>query len=1168
MRLNEAITVAPRYTRSINIERDIEDSSAVDGYVLTPIGTDFLGRVHRATAGVPGPRAWSITGPYGTGKSAYVLFLMNLLSGMLTPGAERSRSILKSAAPDLASEFLDQRKTDSIGRAGFCPVLVTGCAARIGPTVLESTLRDVGRFAKKPHRLSGLQRVQKLVRDCRRGGLVDSSRIVEALQQLSAELRKVEGARGILVVVDELGKFLEFAAHAPEENDVFLLQLLAEATAKGNKPDLLLITVLHQAFDQYAAGLGPVLRNEWAKVQGRFEDVAFQHPPEQVLRILANAIVQDNLNPAVKQYRREAAAAAAELYDLDCAPHSMSKREFSDLMEACAPLHAATALGLSRLCGKFGQNQRSLFSFLTSRLVNGFLTFLEQDAAAEKPFFRLGRLYDYAIEALGSGLTIGDSAVRWAEVAAALEAHRDLSPEQAEAVKAVGLLSAVGPYGELKPSLKVLQSVLGPGATKTCQTLESASLFVYRRHSGSYALWQGSDIDINERFRDAALRVSANSSLANRIMARYSARPLVAKRHSFSTGTLRYFRVRFADIATFGRMLEPDLDADGLVLYGLPSGPADVQELIHLASESGARNRLDVIVAVPRNIEALAAAFRELELLQWVKANTPALDNDRVARMELRSRLQAAESALERELNQIFSPAVSSRTRWFHRGIEQTITTTRGLSGLLSDICDHVYERTPRIKNELLNRRSISSAAAKGRRNLIERMTTHANEPNLGITGFPPELSMYRSMFEVNGLHRSSEDGWFFAAPYEKSSLSPAWKAIESFLSDCELRRRQVLDIFKTLQTAPFGMKMGAVPLLFCAAAIVYDTEIAFYESGAFVPEMSIDVFERLLRSPETFEVRSYRIEGVRRTVFSEYAKLLGAAAGRSDNLIAIIKPLYRFFNRLSDYTKRTASLSPKSSAIREALIAARDPDLILFHDLPIACGVEPFDDFKAKAGAVRGFFHELQSGFAELQRCYDDLLSQLQQLLYHAFDISGSNARSVIEHRAAKIADYAVEPRMKAFIMHLCASDLEEVQWIEAIGSLLAGKPPKNWIDADRARYEVSVSELSRNFRHLEALVFELTRAESEADTPAEVFRIGVTDQHSKELEAVVTVSVKDQDVLAKAILDLEDVLQRSGLEAAPSLSLAALAVVSKGLLARLGQRSPAAALATKEAE
>src|SRR5258708_6029835 len=715
-------------------------------------------------------------------------------------------------------------------------------------------------------------------------------------------------------------------------------------------------------------------------------------------------------------------------------------------MSECAPLHPVAALVLARLCRKFGQKQGSLFSFLTSRNVNGFATYAERDVApANTALFSLHELYDYTADALGGGLSIGESGTRWGEVTTALEAHRDLSLQETQTLKSIGLLSAIGPYGELKPSLELLEIIFGSvEARMVCDVLQKRCVIVYRKHSSCFALWQGSDIDFGESLQDADRRVSPNASLAARISSRYSARPLVAKRHSFSTGTLRYFRIRFADVSTFSSRLENDSDSDGIVLYALPNGPAEYQELAKLAMKLEARDRVDVVVAVPKNVEALSASFRELELLKWVEANTPALQGDAVARRELHSRLQAAENVLETELSHLFSPAASSETTWYHRGIEQRMVSSRRLSHLLSDICDDVYRDTPQIKNELLNRRVLSSAAAKARRNLIQAMITHAGDQNLGISGFPPELSMYRSLLEINGIHRFGEGGYFFAAPYSKSSVYPAWRAIERFFNESELEKHPITELFTALRMRPFGMKTGVIPVLFCAAAIVHDTEIAVYESGGFVPEVTVDVFERLLKSPETFELRSYRIAGVRKTVFTEYAKLLGAAPVRTDNLIAIIKPLYRFFNRLQDYTKRTATLSPKALAIREALLAARDPDQILFHDLPIACGAEPFTASKASPGTVRAFFHELQAGFAELQRCYDDLLYRLQQLLYHAFDIKGKNARVILQQRAATVANYAVEPRTKAFIMHLCADDLEDVPWIEAIAALLAGKPPQ----------------------------------------------------------------------------------------------------------------------------
>jgi hypothetical protein len=300
--------------------------------------------------------------------------------------------------------------------------------------------------------------------------------------------------------------------------------------------------------------------------------------------------------------------------------------------------------------------------------------------------------------------------------------------------------------------------------------------------------------------------------------------------------------------------------------------------------------------------------------------------------------------------------------------------------------------------------------------------------------------------------------------------------------------------------------------------------------------------------------LRSYRIEGVRKTVFQEYAKLLGTDAANTDNLVAVIKPLYRFFNHLQDYTKRTTSLSQKAVAVREALLAARDPDQILFYDLPMACEFDPFESQKMSERRVRTFFHELHGAFAELQRCYDDLLSRLQQMLFQVFDLSGANARALLQQRTAALADYAVEPRMRAFIMHLCADDLETAAWIEAIGALLAGKPPKSWNDADRARYEVSVAELSRSLKHIEALAFELSRPSVARDADAEVYRIGITDHHSKEIEAVVSVTSKDKTIFTNTIMELEAALEKGGVAGSAALSLAALAAVAKECLARLG--------------
>jgi hypothetical protein len=65
---------------------------------------------------------------------------------------------------------------------------------------------------------------------------------------------------------DELGTFLEFAAHNPQQQDVFLLQRLAELAAASDKAaPMFLVGMLHQGFDAYAENLDPSTQREWEK---------------------------------------------------------------------------------------------------------------------------------------------------------------------------------------------------------------------------------------------------------------------------------------------------------------------------------------------------------------------------------------------------------------------------------------------------------------------------------------------------------------------------------------------------------------------------------------------------------------------------------------------------------------------------------------------------------------------------------------------------------------------------------------------------------------------------------------------------------------------------------------------------------------------------------------
>lgn len=1172
MHVADLVTVAPRFTRAINLERDFNLPAAVEGYIVTTTARSVVERLARALRASASHRAWTLTGPYGSGKSAFALYLANLLGPGDTVGGKLARSILRSEAPELHKELFDRRTKGSLPPQGFCPILVSSASEPLLGALLRACCRDIRRHHAQGRPPDALKLLEQLRSAFEAGQAVSSSEVVETLVKIALGLQAAGRSQGVLLIIDELGKFLEFAAREPERGDVYILQQLAEATARFEVPGLVLITILHQAFERYVAELRPAVRDEWSKVQGRFEDVAYQEPPEELLGLLAHAIdhLDHNLSVGLRHEARRLADRAA---DLDLVPPGMAKKDFLRAMSRCAPLHPLSVLALVRLCRKFGQHQRSLFAFLVSREPHGFSNFLLRDVGAGMfPFYRLPNLYDYISEALGNGLSVGENATRWAEVQSALDRCASAPAEELQVIKAIGVLSAVGPYGGLKPTREVIEFALPRDRRSNRQQLETLlaqSVLVYRKHSQAFALWQGSDVDIDARIKEAERRVVEGVSIARKLLALWTPVPLVAKRHSFHTGTLRYFAVRFTDVMHFSKALEPDVDADGLLVYGLPNSRGEFQELVELARSSTVRERVDVLVAIPREVEGLREAARELELLRWVEENTPELQGEAVARREVRSRIAIAEVRMSREIDVLFSPGelTARNTEWFHRGLPQKILSTRSLAHFLSDICEAVYPYTPRLRNELINRRALSSAAAAARRNLIDAMITRGSEQRLGIIGTPPEMSMYASVLAAPKIHRCDAAGYTFGPPEGDPNLLATWSAIERFFANSELQRRPVPELFSLLQKPPYGLKMGVIPVLFCAAVLAHDTEVALYENGAFVPELGVEVFERLLRSPEKFELRKYQVVGVRREVFRQLARLLGAVPQTAgEHLVAVMRPLYRFFNRLPAYCRQTKNVSETALAVREALFGAREPDVLLFEALPRACGLDPFPPTEVEPERVSQFFTVLRHALAELQRAYDDLLSDLQQLLFRALGTTGGGAREVVRFRAQAVAEHAIDNRLRAFIQHLAEEQFEDVAWIEAIATVLVGKAPRTWSDSDRARYEVALTELARSFRHMEALVFELLHHGQLERQPGEVLRIGVTDRHSGEKEAVVLVGHGEEGRLAEAVVELEESLDRVGVSSVPHLALAALATVSRRFLEDLDKPGERAGVTRKE--
>jgi hypothetical protein len=1084
-----------------------------------------------------GERAWSITGPYGSGKSAFALFLADLLA-RVSPKHVSGR-ILREDANLRSSTLL--------------PVLVVGQRAPIKPAILTALAESLKNVA--PSLAVEAVAVSHSDRP--------TDEQVTALVERANESVREAGWDGLLIILDELGKFLEHAALHPDTEDLFVMQHLAEAVARDPKPTLL-ITLLHTAFSDYLLPTADETRKaEWRKVQGRFADVAFLEPPEQLLKLIGTAVsrrlpadIETSYSDVVEDALASTALAEAK-----------RRLPVEKSLLSCVPLDPVVALLLWPLFrSKLAQNERSLFAFLTSEEPFGFSEFLSRAELRRGPLplYRVDRLYDYVITAMGAGTYRGAAARRWTEVEQALDRiGADAPPATSRVVKAIGLISTYGPSVGLKASAETVSLALGLGGIEEeLSYLERTSIAVYRRYEGAYGLWEGSDVDLDARFDDAIERLD-RGKLAERLHQVVALRPVVARAHYIKTGTLRYFDVALIDGTeeALREWLDRESSADGRISFVLCQ-PKDRASLVRLSKEltqdGSSSNRLRVL-AFPSPIAGLEEALEEVEGWRWVEDNVAALRGDPVARRELQARREHAQLRLEEIAGQVlglrghrFDPASS---KWVQDGTSHKPTSAREFARWLSELCGDIYHQAPELQNELLNRERLSSAAAAARRNLLEAMLEHEGEYRLGFEGTPAEVSMYESMLFAGGFHRERGGEWRFGEP--NSGWLPVWEAIDEFLDEARDSRRPVEDLFALLKQPPFGLRDGPLPVLLCAAVLANRHNLALYENGVFVPDPGIELFERLLRVPAAFSVRRFELTEQGRETLEAVGLTIGVRLERTDvgarpDVLRVVKPLVLFANGLPEYTKRTKQVAPQAIALREVLLRARDPHELLFADLPEALDVqlESMEEGPAKLKEA------LQECVVGLQRAYPRLLEYIEERLREEFDLQGTSeeAQSQLETRAKPLVGYAGAQMLGVFVRE--AARLENESWREVLArTLVDGMPPKHWRDRDRTTFDVRLQEVASSFVRLEELVAEKGRMGQEN---SQVLRIGILNGHVREARELITVNPERElavEYLAGRLAEVLATTEAAEGEENRRLRLAALARVAMEHLREEGE-------------
>ena len=1059
MKLDKLINIDGWFSRSINVERDNLSLDAINAYVLTSTGLKTLKNIANGFTYSKQPRAWSLIGPYGSGKSSFAIFLNALLQDKQSTLFKTALEKLKPLDPDLTKKFIDLGS-----KGGALTILVTGSYASLPNALYKSVLNSIEdiKFNKK---------FKSAINECilSIGKNPSSQDVINLLELIQDGLESNKKPPvGIVIAIDELGKFAEYAAKNKDKSDhISILQVLSESSVNKRSVPLFLIGMQHQSLEFYAKELDIDTKLEWKKIGGRFTEIGFLENIEQTIRIISKAIITNFSLSQTANIKKILKTSAQGIVDNKIFPDISKIRDSVNFLSSVYPLHPITAILLPTLAQKLGQNERTVFTYLGSSEQFGF-----QSQLRELDFPNLilpSVMYDYFVTNQASSVFDHFTHKQWVIVGEAINRLGDVEANTVDILKTIGLLNIVGASQNLKASNEILETIYPKKVLlQGLETLQKKSIITFRKFSNEYRVWQGSDFDFDKSLKYEIAQFES-FDLASELNSLMPPLPLIAKRYSVTSGTLRIFTSFY-------------LSEDELIDLKISDIPDTPQAILllkdKLKMQAAATKKLkilpDHLIVLEVNSDlGLRSQAKELKALQTINSTYDEIQSDPIAKKELSDQIDHRKSTLIALLKNITNPSLSS---WYSKGAKLKIKNNLDAQAKLSEVLESVYSKSPVIKNELVNKDQVSAQGQSARTKLMKDMLNNLSHLNLGYEDdkFPAEKTVFNALFVSNNLYAYDGHQGQFVEPKKGTNLFSVYEFIKKRLLQTD-EPVPFAEIQKDLSAIPYGVKKGLQPLILMGFYLANEANLAVYEDGIFQPYINNEHIDRLVRKTEAFSFQMHAFEG-QQAIISQYADSLFEEGNSTEtNILNLVKTLSRVMKELPDYVFNTRSnLSKEAIKFRSSYNLAKSPQDLLFKDIPSALGYKP-EDLKNKS-KIKAFSNDLNQTLTELKQCYGNLLLDQIVKFNLAFEFSSKNnlneLRTKLRTKYLSLSDYSVDSlTLKPFLAKVLKADGDDRIWFEGLLSFLVKRDPTKWHDETISEAEVELRNISDRMKDIAKL-------------------------------------------------------------------------------------------------
>ena len=887
---------------SINIKYDFKTNDLLDYYIPTPTHIDVINSICESINQQRSHNNQLIIGAYGTGKSLLGLLITSLLSKSFTKKEFRNLSDSFSKHDEkitLNLKKIQQSKID------FIPVFISGNEGDFHKAILINTLNSLkergisvklnsssteildtieiweneypltfeefiitlkhNNISEKKFKdqvlnfdESAYKLFETIYTQLTSGATFNyfsHNNFISQLEQIFEQLN--EQGYGIVYIYDEFGRFLQTLSsdktHATMQNIQDFAELIDHGVSNVRS-----ILISHKDIQYYFTDKSLFI-DEFQRIEKRFKkhyissnrDIFFSFAEKIISKLRGKKIndisyVEEQIN-----YLRK--------YSF----YSLNRIELEEvLIKGCYPIHPVTIALLQPLSNAFGQNERTLFSFLDTSDTFGLKNHLKNVDG----MYYAWKLFDFFFPNI-TNLSYLDS--KYGHLKNYVKncnripttSESDYYQKMLNVMKFITVWQITGQHITQSLTSDFISYSTGYTIEETKEILDRLKDYKALRYNRMWEQWEiyeGSSVDLEQKITEkvSSIKLTIHEKccvLQNLLDKKF----FTSDQYNLEKKMTRFAEVR---ILSWENLLDESpiffgSDADAVVNIIL-SNFTHRKDIIDRIKSIQSYNSKNLFCLVDKTIEEFDCEILRYEALLALSDDSKLLAEDYLLDSEITIEIEEILYQLQQKV--VYLTSFNERFDWFvpTHDLEFKFMKELQLKNYLSERFRAQFPDTPVINNESFNRWNIAGVQKTSAKKVIDAILNSPKQKNFGIDGFGPDYLIYATVFKNNGV-QSAQD--------LDNINEPSLVRLRNDLRLTLRNTNKFSELVNVLRLEPYALREPVIPVVLVGLLQENWSNIMFYNNSQYISKVTSNEIYAMIENDKkiTYQINEFNEEDI-----------------------------------------------------------------------------------------------------------------------------------------------------------------------------------------------------------------------------------------------------------------------------------------------------------------